>query len=153
LAVTAAVGAAGTSLPFGRREYDLLSLRRERSETRLSRERTRNGRLAFAGFVVLGIVLTVGMHGGYTLPGFGPPLAVSTIQPGSFEATHRGSILFSSMDGVICKQFDFDNDTGRLANGRLVRCDEAEAAGMAPADGPPPGPMNRTLSIRSAFSR
>jgi hypothetical protein len=151
--VALAAGAAGTSLPYGRREYDLLSLRRQRAETRLSRERTRNGRLAFAGFVVLGVVLAVGMQGGYSLPGFGPPLAVSTIQPGSFAATHTGSVLFTSFDGVICKQFDFDNDTGRLAHGRLVRCDEAEAAGMTPADGPPTGPLNRTLSIRNAFAR
>ncbi len=146
-------GAVGTSLPYGRREYDLLSLRRQRTETRLSRERTRNGRLAFAGFVVLGVVLTVGMHGGYTLPGFGPPLAAPPIEPGSFAATHTGSVLFSSFDGVICKQFDFDNETGRLANGRLVRCDEAEAANLGPADQPPPGPFGRTMSIRNAFPR
>jgi len=151
--VAVAAGAAGTSLPYGRREYDLLSLRRQRAETRLSRERSRNGRLAFAGFVVLGIVLAVGMQGGYPLPGFGPPLSAPSIRPGSFAATHTGSILFSSFDGVICKQFDFENDTGRLANGRLVRCDEAEAAGMTPADGPQPGPLNRTLSIRNAFGR
>jgi hypothetical protein len=149
--VAGAAGAVGTSLPYGRQEYDLLSLRRQRAETRLSRERTRNGRLAFAGFVVLGVVLTVGMNGGYALlPGLGPPLAVP-IEPGSFAATHRGSVLFSSFDGVICKQFDFDNETGRLANGKLVRCDEAEAANLGPADEPPPSPFGRTMSIRNAF--
>ena len=151
--MTVAVGTVGRSLPYGRRDYELLSLRRQRTETRLSRERTRNGRLAFAGFVVLGIVLTVGMQGGYRMPGFGPPLAAPAVAPGSFAATHTGAVLFSSFDGVICKQFDFDNDSGRLANGRLVRCDEAEAASLGPSDGLPPGPFGRTTSIRAAFSR
>jgi len=133
VAVAAAtVEAAGRSLPYGRRDYDLLSLRRQRAETQLSRERARNGRLAFAGFVLLGLVLSVGMRGGYMLPGFGPPLAVPALVPGSFAATHKGSVLFSSFDGVICKQFDFDNDTGRLANGKLVRCDEAQASAAWP---------------------
>jgi hypothetical protein len=151
--VSIAVGAAGTPLPYGRRGYDLLSVRRQRAEARLSRERTRNGRLAFAGFVVLGVVLAVGMQGGYTLPGFGPPVAAPKLDPGSFAATHRGAVLFTSFDGVICKQFDFDNNTGRLAHGRLVRCDEAEAANTGPSDEPPPGPFGRTTSIRNAFSR
>ncbi|HEY1544196.1 MAG TPA: hypothetical protein VGG01_17490 [Xanthobacteraceae bacterium] len=102
----------------------------------------------------MGIVLSVGVRGGYTLPGFGPPLAAPALAPGSFAETHTGSVLFSSFDGVICKQFDFDNDTGRLANGKLVRCDEAETAAAWPSgDGPPPGPYGRTLSIRAAFAR
>jgi hypothetical protein len=141
------------TLPYGRREYDLLSQRRQRAETRLSRERTRNGRLAFAGFVVLGLVLAVGIQGGYSLPGFGPPTAAPPLDPGSFAANHRGTVLFSSFDGVICKQFDFDNDTGGLAHGRLVRCDEAQAANLGRADEPPSGPFGRTMSIRNAFPR
>jgi hypothetical protein len=102
---------------------------------------------------MLGIVLSVGMHGGYTLPGFGPPLAAPALAPGSFAETHTGSVLFSSFDGVICKQFDFDNETGRLANGKLVRCDESQTAPAWPSDGPRPGPYGRTLSIRAAFAR
>src|SRR5690349_10007867 len=104
------------------------------------------------GFVLLGIALTAGVHGGYRLPGFGPPLMAPTIPPGSFAATHTGSVLFSSFDGVICKQFDFDNDTGRLANARLVRCDEAEAGSVARSNEAPGGPLGRTTSIRAAFS-
>jgi hypothetical protein len=149
--VAGAIGAAGTSLPYGRREFDLLTRRRQQAETRLSRERTRNGRLAFAGFVVLGVVLAVGLQSGYTLPGFGPPLAPPKLDPASFAATHTGAIMFSSFDGVICKQFDFENDTGRLTHGRLVRC-EAEAPSSA-ADAPLAGPFGRTMSIRNAFAR
>ena len=140
------------SLPYGRREQDQLSLRRQRAEWRLSRERTRNGRLAFAGFVVLGLVLTLGIRGGYTLPGFGQPIAMP-VEPGSFAATRTGSILFSSFDGVICKQFDFDNNTGHLTNAKLVRCDEAEAASSAATRDAAAGPYGRTLSIRNAFTR
>jgi hypothetical protein len=145
-------GTAGSSLPYGRRQYDLLSIRRERAET-LSRERTRNGRLAFVGFAVLGITLAVGLQTGWTPPGFGPPLAAPHYAPGSFADTHTGSVLFSSFDGVLCKQLRFDNDTGRLTGGKLVRCDEAQAATERPPELPAAGPQIRTQSIRGAFSR
>jgi hypothetical protein len=119
----------------------------------LSRERARNARLAFAGFALLGITLAVGLHTGWTPPGFGPPPAAPHYAPGSFADTHTGSILFSSFDGVLCKQLGFDNDTGRLTGGMLVRCDEAQAATAGPAEVPAAGPQIRTQSLRDAFRK
>ena len=142
-------GTAGSSLPYGRRHYHLLSIRRERA----GRERARNARLAFAGFAVLGITLAVGLHAGWTPPGFGPPVAAPHYAPGSFADTHTGSVLFSSFDGVLCKQLNFDNDTGRLTGGKLVRCDEAQAAAQGPAEVPASGPQVRTQSLRDAFRK
>jgi len=146
-------GAAGTSLPYGRRQYDLLAQRRQRAEHRLSRERARNARLAFAGFVVLALGLTVGLNSGWTPAGFGPPRAGSLAQPGSFAQTRTGSVLFSSFDGVICKQLQFDNETGRLTGAKLVRCDEARASAAGPDQAAPSLPQVRTLSIRDAFTK
>ncbi len=148
-------GAAGTSSPFWRRDYEKLSVRRQRVENRLSRERTRNARLAFAGFVVMSVFLTVGVNRGLAPPGFGPDAV--PVPPTGFAKTRTGSVLFSSFDGVICKQLQFDNDTGRMTGGKLVRCDEAEAAiraqvDVAPVDVAPASPQ-RALSIRSAFTK
>jgi hypothetical protein len=145
-------GTAGSSLPYGRRQYDLLSIRRERAET-ASRERTRNGRLAFVGFALLGIMLAVGLQTGWTPPGFGPPLAPPRHASGSFADTHTGSIMFSSFDGVLCKQLQFDNDSGRVTGGKLVRCDEAQSAVAGPAEVPAAGAQIRTQSLRDAFRK
>ena len=142
----------GSSLPYGRRQYDLLSIRRERAET-LSRERSRNARFAFVGFALLGITLAVGLQIGWTPPGFGPPLAAQPHAPGGFADTHTGSILFSSFDGVLCKQLRFDNDSGRVTGGKLVRCDEAQAAADGPVEIPAAGPQIRTQSLRDAFRK
>ena len=147
-------GPSGPSLAYGRqRDYDLLSQRRQRVESRLSRERTRNARLAFAGFVVLGVSLAIGVRNGWSPLDFGGRIETDRVQPGSFAATHTGSLLFSSLDGVICKQVQFNNDTGQFSGGKLVRCDEAEAAASVPAEGLRAGPRSRALSIRGAFSR
>jgi hypothetical protein len=145
-------GTAGSSLPYGRRQYDLLSIRRERAQS-ASRERTRNGRLALVGFALLGITLAVGLQTGWTPSGFGPPLATAHQAPGSFADTHTGSIMFSSFDGVLCKQMRFDNDSGRVTGGKLVRCDETEAAVAGPAEVPASGPQIRTQSLRDAFRK
>ena len=146
-------GVAGTSSRYWRRDYEPLSVRRQRVENRLARERTRNARLAFAGFVVLSVVLTVGINNSAV---FGSQTTPDIPQPGAFSQNHTGSVLFSSFDGVICKQLQFDNDTGRLTGGKLVRCDEAQAAATAAAkaaaETPPAGPQ-RALSIRSAFTK
>jgi hypothetical protein len=146
-------GATGTSLPYGRRQHDLLTQRRQRAEHRMLRERARNARLAVAGFVVLALGLTVGLTGGWAPAGFGPPRTDVLAQPGSFAQTRNGSILFSSFDGVICKQLQFDNDTGRLTGSKLVRCDEAQAAAARAAQAAPSGPQVRTQSIRDAFTK
>jgi hypothetical protein len=143
-------GSSGPSLTYGRRDYDL-SQRRQRVESRLSRERARNARLAFAGFVVLGLSLALGVRNGWSPLDFGARIDADRAQPGSFAATHTGSLLFSSLDGVICKEVLFNNDTGQFSGGKLVRCDEAEAAGSVPAEGR--GSRSRALSIRGAFGR
>ena len=145
-------GTADSSLPYGRRQYDLLSIRRGRAQM-LSRERNRNARLAFVGFAILGVVLAVGLRTGWTPPGFGPPVAAPHYAPGSFADTHTGSILFSSFDGVLCKQLRFDNDSGQVTGGKLVRCDEAQAAARGPAEIPAAGPQIRTQSLRDAFRK
>jgi hypothetical protein len=143
-------GVSAPSLTFGRqRDYERLNARRHQGEGRLSRERARNSRLALAGFVVLGVALAVGVRSGWSPLDFGAKVEIPGPEPGSFAATHTGALLFSSLDGVICKQVLFDNDTGRFSSGKLVRCEEAEAAGAIPAEGA--NAKARALSMRGAF--
>jgi hypothetical protein len=147
------VAAYGTSRALGRRDRELLSRRRQRAETRLSYERARNSRLALAGFAALATLLAVGIH-----TNWGPASVTIHLKPLDAETrrlveTRIGHVLFSSLDGVICRELQFNNDTGRFTNGKLIRCDDAGEpdAPRASSSATAAEPQDRTLAIRDGF--
>ena len=50
---------------------------------------------------------------------------VKPAKPPSDDEIYTGSILFVPNDGKICRQFLFDNRTGRTNDNGLVDCDHA----------------------------
>jgi hypothetical protein len=53
------------------------------------------------------------------------PAPVKPTKPLSDDEIYTGSILFVPNDGKICRQFLFDNRTGRTNDNGLVDCDHA----------------------------
>lgn len=133
-----------------RGERELLT-RRRKAEGRASRERTRNSRLALAGFVLLGAAITFGVRTSWTPA----PIKITTMklpmdaESRQFAENHLGRLFFDSLDGAICREMQFNNDTGRFSNERSMRCDEFEAR---PDDAPQTEARARTFSLRSGFT-
>jgi hypothetical protein len=144
--------AYGTSRAYGRREQELLAARRRQTEGRVARERARNSRLALGGFVALAVLMTLGIHTSWAPPPMKMTLKVSA-DPESrrFAQSHLGRLFLNSLDGAICREMQFNNDTGRFSNDRPVRCDEPETRGE-PADAPVVDSRSRTLSLRNGFT-
>lgn len=133
-----------------RREREL-STRRRKAEGRASRERRRNSHIALAGFVLLGAAITFGVRTTWTRA----PIKITTMklpmdaESRQFAENHLGRLFFDSLDGAICREMQFNNDTGRFSNERSMRCDEFEAKAD---DAPQTEARARTFSLRSGFS-
>ena len=52
----------------------------------------------------------------------------------SDDEIYTGSILFTPREGRICRQFLFDNRTGRFSDNGNVDCERAEDNGASPTD-------------------
>jgi hypothetical protein len=141
--------ASGGSQAAWRRDQQLLAQRRQQAEDRLARERARNSRIALAGFVSLAVVLGVGIHMGWAPAGLGARLSPPDADAKQFAETRTGHVRFTSLDGAICRELLFNNDTGKFSDGKLVRCDGA----AADAEAPPAEPSSRALSIRDGFMK
>ncbi len=61
-----------------------------------------------------------------------PPVALK-VGP-SDDEIYTGSILFTPREGRICRQFLFDNRTGRFSDNGNVDCERAEDNGASPTD-------------------
>jgi hypothetical protein len=146
-------GATGTSRALGRREHEQLSLRRQRAELRLSRERARNAHIALAGFVGLAILLGVGIKNGWMPMGAVTNLSSAAADARQFTETHTGHIRFTSDEGIICRELQFNNDTGQFNEGKPIRCDGAADSVAPPPEAPPAAPSTRALSIRDGFTK
>ena len=70
-----------------------------------------------------------------------------------FAENHVGRLFFDSVDSAICREMQFNNDTGRLSNEKAMRCDDAQYRPEDVADAPPTDARARAFSIRSSFSR
>jgi hypothetical protein len=133
-----------------RRERELLT-RRRKAEGRASRERTRNSRLALAGFVLLGAAITFGVRTTWAPA----PIMITTMklpkdaESLKFAENHLGRLFFDSLDGAICREMLFNNDNGRFSNEKSMRCDEFEAKAD---DAPQTEARARTFSLRNGFS-
>jgi hypothetical protein len=134
-----------------RRERELVA-RRRKAEGRASRERSRNSRIAFACFVVLGAAIMFGVHTTWVPPEIKMTLNAST-DPASrkFAENHIGRLFFDSLDGAICREMQFNNDNGRFSDERSMRCDDARLQESS-ANSPQTDARARALSIRSGFS-
>jgi hypothetical protein len=144
-------GATTTSHAMAR-ERELLSLRRQRAGLRLSRERAHNSRLALAGFVILSVGLGVVIHNGWAPVGLVAHLSLVDADAKQFAETHKGHIRFTSVNSALCRELQFNNDTGRFSDGSLVSCGTDEVGSASP-DAMAAGPNARVLSIRDAFKK
>ncbi len=109
--------------------------RRRDAKARLSRERSKNliRALVCGAFVVALLVLGI-VIGWVPLPG---SPAVAAREPArerpvdQFVATRTGQILIPTGD-ESCQQLFFNNESGLLSVGKVVRCREAMSASVSP---------------------
>jgi hypothetical protein len=136
-----------------RRERELLT-RRRKAEGRASRERARNSRLALIGFVLLGAAITFGVRTTWAPA----PIKITSMKLPTdadslrFAENHIGRLFFDSLDGAICREMRFNNDTGRFSNDRSMRCDELETRPDDVANGLETEARARAFSLRSGFA-
>jgi hypothetical protein len=137
-----------------RRDQQLLFRRRERAEARLSRERKRNSRLAFAGFVAAAVAVTVGIQ--TTLAPAAVPVPVAQLDPADLELarTHVGYVLLTTDYSDYCRELRFDNDSGRFSDGGRYRCFIDNEPTLNPSSAAPHRANDvaaRAGSIRTSF--
>jgi hypothetical protein len=70
-----------------------------------------------------------------------------------FAQSHVGRLFLSSLDDAICREMQFNNDTGRFTNEKTMRCDDAQFRPEDIADAPPTDARARAFSIRGSFAR
>jgi hypothetical protein len=149
-------GFGGISWTSGRDDRDLLARRRQEAEVRLARERARSARRALVGFVVLAGGLGVGIHFGFASFASGPReerLTPAQAAAKQFTQSRIADVRFSALDGSICREVQFKNDTGQFLNPRLTRCDGSDENVVVPPAGGPLDPTERALAIRDGFQK
>jgi hypothetical protein len=140
-----------------RRRQRQTSARRYKAEGSAARERARNARIALAGFVVLGAAITFGIH--TTWAPASPPIKITSMKVPTdtasrkFAENHVGRLFFDSVEGAVCREMQFNNDTGRFGNEKAMRCDDAQYRSEDVADAPQTDARVRAFSIRGSFSR
>ena len=133
------------------------SSRRRKAEGSAARERARNARVALAGFVVLGAAITFGVH--TTWAPAAPAIKITSMKVPTDAASLRfvenrmGRLFFDSVEGAICREMQFNNDTGRFSNEKTMRCDDAQYRPEDIANAPETDARARASSIRGIFSR
>ena len=115
----------------------------KRHKARVRRE-MKLGTLLF--FVVLGCLFGVGVF--YSIR---TSIVPRESPPSEFTKTRTGSILFSSEDGLRCRQAKFDNATGMITRSKAVACPDAAAAESAGNESV--NLNDRMSSIRDAFRK
>jgi hypothetical protein len=143
-------GMSGTARALSRRDRELLAQRRHKAEGRLARERARNSGLAVAGFAALAVVMALGIHTNWKPANLFVHVTPADAESQTFARTRIGHILFRSIDGDVCEETRFDNDTGTLSNDKLVRCDDTT---QAASSGEKSVVEDRALSVRGGFRR
>jgi len=139
-----------------RRRQRQHSTRRRSAEGSAARERTRNARFALAGFVVMGAAITFGVH--TTWAPSAPPIKITSLKVPTDAASRRfaenrmGRLFFDSVEGAVCREMQFNNDTGRFSNEKTMRCDDAQYRTEDIANAPQTDARARAFSIRGSFS-
>jgi hypothetical protein len=90
--------------------------------------------------VAVAVFLTLGLFVNEEYLSNGPhpaapvaPRVAPNVGP-SDDDIYTGSILFTPREGRICRQFLFDNRTGRFSDNGNVDCERAENNGALPTD-------------------
>jgi hypothetical protein len=131
-----------------------LSVRRRKAEGSAARERARNARIALAGFIVLGAAITFGVRTTWEPP----QVKITTMKVPTDAASRKfaenrmGRLFFDSVEGAVCREMQFSNDTGRFSNEKSMRCDDAQLRREDVADAPQTDARTRAFSIRGSFS-
>jgi hypothetical protein len=139
-----------------RRRQRQKSTRRRNVEGSAARERARNARFAFCGFIVLGAAITFGVH--TTWEPRATPIKITSMKLSTdgvsrkFAENHQGRLFFDSVEGAVCREMRFNNDTGRLSDERAMRCDDAQLQRENVADAPQTDARVRAFSIRGSFA-
>ena len=117
-------------------------------EARQTREYNRHLLYAFVGWVLLTASLGIGMQQGW-LPTSLLSVVMKPLDPAAeeFERTRAGQIR-TPIKGDTCREITFDNDSGRLAGGDAVRCQQEAEDGQHNV-----GTGGRINAIRDSFRR
>lgn len=123
----------------------MLLRRRHDAKVRLSHEHIKNLIRALLCGGLLVALLVLGIFTGW-VPLPGRPVVASHEAPvgrsaDRFVETRTGQILIPTRDNVFCQQVLFNNETGRLSDGKTVRCQES-----APKN---PNPQPKTSGSRN----
>jgi hypothetical protein len=126
--------------------HDALS-RRPHAGARLARERARGARLALVSCAMFAAALGLAVEFGWA-----PHVSDRrTADPEAqrFAQTRTGRIRFTTADGLICREFLFHNQTGRLSDAG-TDCDALTES--VETSHPAVDPGGRFISIRDAFA-
>lgn len=113
--------AAFTPNLFERRDQQRLLRRRQRAESRLSRERKRNACVAFGGFAAAAIALGFGLYSSLA-PGAVPAPKPVDADTAEFYRTRVGHLLLTSVESGYCRELRFNNSSGQVSDGGSYRC-------------------------------
>jgi hypothetical protein len=136
-----------------RREREPLA-RSHKAEGRASRERTRNSRIALVCFIALSAAITFGVRTTWAPA----PIKITSMKVPTdadsrkFAENHTGRLFFDSLDGAICREMRFNNDTGRISSDKSMRCDDVQIKQDDIADAPQTDARVRAFSIRGGLS-
>ena len=137
-----------------RRRQRASQSRQRNAEGGAVRERNRNSRFALVCFVLLGAAITFGVRTSWAPK----PIKITTMklpadtESRAFAENHTGRLFFDSLDGAICREMKFNNDTGRFSNERSIRCDDSVAKQDDLLTAPDTEARARASSLRSTFS-
>ncbi len=137
-----------------RRRQRVLAARRRKAEGTAARERVRNSRIAVVGFVVLGAAITFGVQATWAPA----PIKITSMKVPTDAASRKfadnriGRLFFDSLDGAICREMQFDNDSGQFSDEKTMRCDDAQVRQEDVANAPATDARVRAFSIRGSFS-
>ncbi len=140
--------AAASPPVLGRRELRLLSLQR-RKTVRRGRERTRHVALALAGVAGLAMLLGLAVNAGWVPTSMGAPPKPLDERTREFAATRVGRILVPTGDDEMCRELEFNNDTGKFRRSRMVRCQDTVPGVIDPLR----QVNGRAATLRAFFSK
>lgn len=123
-------------------------------------ERKQNQIAIIAASLAVATVLIGGFYYA-VMPSFSPSEPPSAAEPtaaaratDTFNESRTGKVVFMPQQGNVCRQVQFNNETGRFGNEREVPCDQAatRAKSIAPRPAAPPSPIGSSYnSFRDLF--
>jgi hypothetical protein len=79
-------------------------------------------------------------------------LTPAQIAARQFIQSRMADVRFNALDGSMCRELKFNNDTGRFLDNRVTRCDRFNENVVSPPP-VPQGPSDRALAIREGFQK